>query len=82
MTHKQKIKLARKLLTQEEIKEHTPKFTSKGWEERKEAIRIRLGGVVRVIKKPAKELTIDDLPIKENWFLRVWKRIKRWLKIK
>jgi len=35
ITHKQKVKLARKLLTKKEISEHTPIFQSQAWEQRK-----------------------------------------------
>ena len=37
MTHKQKIKLARKMRTQEDIKNHVPIFQTKAWFRRKEA---------------------------------------------
>ena len=39
MKHKQKIKIARKLRTKQDIQEHTPIFTTESWERRKEAIR-------------------------------------------
>ncbi len=34
MNHKKKIQMARKMRTKEEIKNHTPLFQSKAWEQR------------------------------------------------
>jgi len=42
MNHKQKKKMARKMLTREEIENHAPIFLSEAWEKRKEAIKIRV----------------------------------------
>lgn len=39
MKHKQKVKMARKMLSREEIKNHTSIFQSKAWDERVEAKR-------------------------------------------
>ena len=50
MKHKQKIKLARKLRTKKDVKEHTPIFQTEAWFRRKEAIR--LGVQKRIVKKP------------------------------
>lgn len=40
--HKDKIKLARKMVTKGEIKTHTPLFQSKAWELRKISINNRI----------------------------------------
>ena len=42
MKHKEKVKLARRLLTNEELKSNTSKFESKAWIERKEETRKRV----------------------------------------
>ena len=42
MRHKDKIKLARELLTRAEVRAREWKFLSKGWEVRKEAIAKRV----------------------------------------
>lgn len=41
-THKQKVKIARKLLTKVEKKIKVPKFQSAGWEKRKLAIKLKV----------------------------------------
>lgn len=41
-THKQKLKIARKLLSRKEITNHTPPFNSDGWNKRKNAIAERI----------------------------------------
>jgi len=41
MTHKNKKKLARRMLTQIEIKQHIPIFQSKQWEQRKLAKQLK-----------------------------------------
>ncbi len=38
LNHKQKVKLARKLRTTKDIKEHKPIFNTENWNKRKEAI--------------------------------------------
>lgn len=53
MKHKDKLKLARKLLTKEE--KHTPVFQSKAWEARKEAIAKRVERVQAVAHSRALE---------------------------
>ena len=42
MRHKDKVKLARKMLTKKEIVEKVSKFLSKGWIQRSEAIKKRV----------------------------------------
>ena len=42
MKHTDKIKLARKMLTKEEIQKKTPIFQSNAWESRKEAKRQKI----------------------------------------
>lgn len=42
MTHKQKVALARRLLTPAELKGGVPKFNSRGWTMRKMAIKQRV----------------------------------------
>lgn len=42
MNHKNKLKLARRLLSKEEHKKHTPPFQSKVWEKRRERITQRI----------------------------------------
>ena len=42
MTHKEKVKLAKKLIRPIEIKAHFPLFQSIGWEKRKLAIKLRI----------------------------------------
>jgi hypothetical protein len=42
MTHQQKIKLARKMLSRDEHKKNTPIFESNGWESRKLSIKKRI----------------------------------------
>jgi len=42
MKHTDKIKLARKMLTKEEIQKKTPIFQSNAWESRKEAKKLRI----------------------------------------
>lgn len=37
MTHKNKIKLARKMMSRDEIERHVPIFDSKNWQDRAEA---------------------------------------------
>lgn len=39
MKHKQKVKKARKMRTQKEIRDRVPVFLTKAWEERKDAKR-------------------------------------------
>gem|GEM_PF-6113697 len=39
MKHKQKVKMARKMMSREETKNHTSIFQSKAWEERAKAKR-------------------------------------------
>ena len=41
LTHKEKIKMAKKLLTSDERKIGIPKFLSTGWERRRNAIKMR-----------------------------------------
>lgn len=38
LTHKQKVKLARKLMTRQELKDRKPLFQTKAWEARKQSI--------------------------------------------
>jgi len=42
MKHKEKVKLARKLRTNDELKSGVPIFQSESWEKRKEAIKNRV----------------------------------------
>lgn len=42
MKHKDKVKLARRLRTQDELIQRKPIFETKAWEARKEAIRLRV----------------------------------------
>jgi len=42
MNHKEKVKLARKLRTPDEIKRKIPLFSSEAWDKRTEAIRKRI----------------------------------------
>jgi hypothetical protein len=42
MNHKQKLTTARKMMSQEEIKNHVPPFQSLRWTERKENIEYKL----------------------------------------
>lgn len=37
MKHKKKVKMARKMLSKKEIKNHTPIFQSDAWEQRKDS---------------------------------------------
>lgn len=41
-THKQKVKIATKMLSSLEIKLRTPKFQSKAWKKRKETINNKI----------------------------------------
>jgi len=52
MTHRQKLKMARKMLTNQERKFHLPPFASKGWIDRKlaRASRHRSRNVPKEIK--------------------------------
>ena len=54
MNHKNKVKLARKLRSQEEIKKKTPIFQTKNWEARKEAISKKVKNRELKSKKPNK----------------------------
>ena len=45
MNHKQKTKLARKLRSQKDIKEHKPIFQTDSWFKRKEAIKGRVSKI-------------------------------------
>ena len=49
-THKQKIKIARKLRTKEELVNGVPLFQTKGWENRKIAIKNRIQKKIKKIK--------------------------------
>jgi hypothetical protein len=51
MNHKEKIKLARKLRTQQEIKAHISIWSTKGWELRKKAIKNRISKRIILIQK-------------------------------
>ncbi len=42
MKHKDKLKMARKMLTRDEIKRHVKPFDSVAWEKRKKAIEARV----------------------------------------
>jgi len=42
LTHKQKVKLARKMRTHKELIEKVPIFQTKAWEQRVEAIKRRI----------------------------------------
>lgn len=42
MSHKNKIKMARKMTTKKETKEHTPIFQSNEWNKRKEAKKLKM----------------------------------------
>ncbi len=56
MKHKDKLKLARKLLTPQEIKDHVPPFQSVAWDERQKAIKIRISNRIIKIKKIKKKV--------------------------
>ena len=53
MSHKLLKKLARKLMTQSEIKKKTPIFQSAGWEKRKKSIQKRGDRKKRIAKERA-----------------------------
>lgn len=42
LTHKQKVKMAKKMLSSEEVRNGTPKFQSAAWEDRKNGIAKKL----------------------------------------
>jgi hypothetical protein len=42
LTHKQKVRMARKMRTPQEIQKHVPIFQTEAWERRNEAIAIRV----------------------------------------
>jgi len=61
MKHKEKIKLARRLRTNDELKSGVPIFQSENWEKRKEAIRSRVKRIQakshqRALERKAKHL--------------------------
>ena len=61
MKHKEKIKLARRLRTNDELKSGVPIFQSENWEKRKEAIRSRVKRIQakahqRALERKAKRL--------------------------
>lgn len=55
MNHKQKVKLARKMRSKEEINDRIPIFSTKAWNKMKDGIRQRaeIAKIIRV-KKPNK----------------------------
>lgn len=53
MKHREKMRMARKMLTKEERKKHTPIFQSKAWTKRAESIKTRVRNkIISWIKKP------------------------------
>ena len=60
MKHKQKLKMAYKMMTREEIKKHVSPFQSRAWELRKENKRARVRN--KIIVQQAKK--IEKLKVK------------------
>lgn len=60
MTHRIKQQLARRLMTKQEVKYHTPTFQSKAWEERKEnrATKVRNRVIAAQYRKENKKDTL------------------------
>jgi len=54
MTHKAKLKMARKMMTAEEIKLKVSPFGSRAWNERKRAIEERVKREIKQVKKGKK----------------------------
>ena len=81
MTHKQKVKLARKLITRAEIKRGTPLFTSINWQIRKYARRIKQRKQYHAALKrhqapaPAK---VEVKQKKKSWWQRILAAIGLW----
>lgn len=50
MTHREKVKLARRMMSQREIKLHVPIFSSLAWVQRKNAIELRIKNRIANIK--------------------------------
>lgn len=57
--HKRKLHRARKMMTAEEIKSHTPPFASKAWQKKGEAAKIR-------VAKKKKKFKIRKMVAKKN----------------
>jgi hypothetical protein len=85
MKHKQKVKLARRLLSDDEIKRGVNKFDSEKWRERKRAIQRRIEK--RNNKEPIKEKffnvnrKLEEAKIEKEEFLRSGRKLTWWQKI-
>ena len=73
ISHSQKKKIAKRLMSQEETANHIPIFQSKNWLARKKA---RQG----IAEKEIPEIKIPEIKkIKHNWLVNLFKKIKVWL---
>lgn len=66
MKHREKLRLARRMMSREEIKKHTPPFQSKWWTNRAQVIQSRI--------KSKKQ----SISIYESW----WVKLINWFKNK
>ena len=54
MTHKEKVKIANRIRSKQDIWDHTGKFLTDNWANRKEAIRLRIKNRIKKIKDKRK----------------------------
>jgi hypothetical protein len=55
-THKQKVKMARRMRTRKEIQDRVPIFQTKAWDERSEAIQKRIAK--RILENAGRETVV------------------------
>jgi hypothetical protein len=81
LTHKKKIKMARKMRTHPELVEKVSIWSTKAWTRRAQAIRDRVARKIEEKKHifvvPQQESKIEG----ETWVKEtLWQRIKKWIK--
>ena len=77
-THKQKVKMARRMMSQEEksAKVKPPIFGTKAWIARRQEIMDRLAGKGRKVRGPSEEFSSERYEPR----MSPWRRFKLWIK--